>query len=388
MATRPGPFAGEEATTTGTGYPVDEMNARALHSTLTADGTIQLTLDDVELGPPGPDEVIVRVDATPVNPTDLALMLSGADLGRATATASKVTAPVPDVVLKLFSGRIDQRLPIGSEGAGTVVEAGVNAQALLGTLVAASGGMFATHKKMPAAAARVMPAGATAEQGASSFVNPVTALSFVETMRAEGHKAIVHTAAASNLGQMLVKICAADGVRLVNIVRRPEHVAQLRALGAEYVLDSSAPSFGDDLVAAIAATGATLAFDAIGGGTLGARILDAMERVASRSMTTFSHYGSSTPKQLYIYGGLDRSPTQLPRTFGFSWSVGGYLVMNALRKLGPEAAGRMFKRVASELTTTFASHYTARIALPQLLDLNTLRACAQMSTGEKYLIVA
>jgi NADPH:quinone reductase-like Zn-dependent oxidoreductase len=216
----------------------------------------------------------------------------------------------------------------------------------------------------------------------------MTSLSFVETMRAERHTAIVHTAAASNLGQMLVKICAADRVPLVNIVRRQGHVEQLRALGAEHVLDSSAPTFGENLIAAIAATGATLAFDAIGGGTLGGKILDAMERVASRAMTTFSHYGSSTLKQLYIYGSLDRSPTQLARTFGLSWSVGGYLVSNALRKLGPDVTTRMVRRVASELTTTFASRYTARIALDRLLDLETLRACAQMSTGEKYLIVA
>ena len=366
------------------------MKARALHSTLTADGNIRLTLDDVDLGEPGPDEVIVRVDATPVNPTDIALMLSGADLSRATASAGAVAAPVPPGVLQVFGARIDQRLPLGTEGSGTVIAAGAGAaaQALAGKLVAASGGMFATHRKLPAAAVRELPPGATAEDGASSFVNPMTALSFVETMRAEHHKAIVHTAAASNLGQMLVKICAADGVPLVNIVRRPAHVEQLRALGAEHVLDSSAPTFAKHHVAAIGATGATLAFDAIGGGTLGGQILDAMERVASRAMTTFSHYGSSTHKQLYIYGALDRSPTQLVRTFGLSWSVGGYLVMNALRKLGPEAASRMFRRVASELKTTFASHYTARIALAQLLDLETLRACARMSTGEKYLIVA
>ena len=366
------------------------MKARALHSTLTADGHIRLTLAEVDLGAPSPDEVIIRVDATPVNPTDLALMLSGADLSRATASAGTVVAPVPAGVLQVFAGRIGQPLPLGTEGSGTVIAAGASpaAQALAGKVVAATSGMFATHRKLPVAAVRELPPGTAAEDGASSFVNPMTALSFVETMRAEHHKAIVHTAAASNLGQMLVKICASDRVPLVNIVRRPAHVEQLRALGAEHVLDSSTPTFREDLVAAIAATGATLCFDAIGGGTLGGQILDAMERVASRAMTTFSHYGSSTLKQLYIYGSLDRSPTQLARTFGLSWSVGGYLVSNALRKLGPEVTTRMFRRVASELTTTFASRYTARITLDQLLDLDTLRACAQMSTGEKYLIVA
>jgi NADPH2:quinone reductase len=362
---------------------------RALHSTLTADNHIRLSLDELELGAPGPDEVIVRIDAAPVNPTDIALMLSGADLARATASAGVVTAPVSPIVQEIFAGRLGKPIPIGAEGCGTVVEAGASAaaQALLGKLVAASGGMCATHRKFPVSAVRELPPGATAEEGASSFVNPMTALSFVETMRAEGHTAIVHTAAASNLGQMLVKICKADGVPLVNIVRKAAHVALLRSLGAEHVLDSSAPNFGEELVAAVAATGATIAFDAIGGGTLGGQILDAMERVASRSMTTFSHYGSSTLKQLYVYGSLDRSPTTLARTYGLRWSIGGYLVTTAMRKLGPEAAQRMSKRVAAELKTTFASRYTAKTTLDRLLDLETLRACARMQTGEKYLIV-
>jgi len=367
------------------------MQARALRSTLTKEGNIRLTLEEVDLGEPGPDEVIVRVDAAPVNPTDTYLMLSMADLSRASMEQGAVVAPVPAGVVAAFAGRVDQPLPVGSEGAGTVVAAGSGAaaQALLGKIVVgALGGMFATHRKLPAPAVRALPAGRTAEEGASSFVNPMTALSFVETMRAEGHTAIVHTAAASNLGQMLVKICAADQVPLVNIVRRAAQVEQLRAIGAQHVVDSSAPSFTEDLVEAIGATGATIAFDAIGGGAQGSQILQAMERVAVRSMKTFSHYGSSTPKQLYIYGSLDRSPTQLTRTFGLTWSVGGYLVSNALRKLGADAFGRMSARVMSELTTTFASHYKARIPLAKLLDIETLRACAAVATGEKYLVVA
>jgi NADPH:quinone reductase len=365
------------------------MHARALQSTLTADAHVRIAIADVDLGDPGPDEVIVRVDAAPVNPTDLYLMLAMADLSRATVTDGAVVAPVPPGVVALFPGRIDKPLPIGTEGAGTIIAAGANAQALVGKVVAAAGGgMFATHKKLPAGAVRELPAGLTAEAGASSFVNPMTALSFVETMRAEGHTAIVHTAAASNLGQMLVKICAADRVPLVNLVRRPAHVEQLRALGAEHVVDSSVASYSADLVSAVGATGATLAFDAIGGGPQVSQILDAMERVAVRAMPTFSHYGSATHKQVYIYGGLDRGPTPLVRTFGMSWSVGGYLVSNALRKLGAEAFGRMTKRVMSELTTTFASHYQTRIGLAQLLDLDTLRSCAVTATGAKALITA
>jgi NADPH2:quinone reductase len=365
------------------------VKAHELHSTLTADGNIRLTIDEVDLGETlGADEVVVRVDATPINPTDLFLLLSGADLSKATASDDALVAPVPAGIVSAFAGRIDKPLTVGSEGAGTVIAAGAgaDAQALLGKVVATNNGMFATHRKLPVGAVRALPEGRTAEEGASSFVNPMTALSFVETMRAEKHTAIVHTAAASNLGQMLVKICAADGVPLVNIVRRPAQVTQLRELGAQYVVDSSAPTFAADLVEAIAATRATLAFDAIGGGMIGSQILDAMERVASRSMQTFSHYGSSTLKQLYVYGSLDRAPTTLVRTFGLSWSAGGYLVMNALRKLGPEVMMRMSGRVMRELTTTFASHYTARVGLEQLLDIETLRSCAQMATGEKFLI--
>jgi len=367
------------------------MKARALHSTVTADARLRLAIEEVDLGEPGADDVIVRVEAAPVNPTDLYLMLSMADLSRATLDGGALFAPVPAGVVAMSAGRIDKPLPVGTEGAGTVVAAGTSpaAQALVGKVVAAAnGGMYATHRKLPAAAVRELPAGRTAEEGASSFVNPMTALSFVETMRAEGHRALVHTAAASNLGQMLVKICAADGVPLVNIVRRPAQVEQLRGLGAEHVVDSSAPTFADDLVAAIGATRATLAFDAIGGGPLASQILTAMERVAARDMTTFSHYGSSTHKQVYIYGSLDRSPTTLVRTFGLAWGIGGYLVSHALRKLGADAYARMTRRVMAELTTTFQSHYQGRIPLAQLLDAEVLRRCAQTATGEKYLVTA
>jgi len=365
------------------------MQTRVFHSTVTADGKLRLSIDDVELDA-GPDDVIVRVDAAPINPTDIFLMLSMADVAQAVSRDGVLEVPLAPALLTAFAARVDKPIPIGTEGAGMVIAAGASsaAQALLGKIVALhAGGMFASHRKVPAAAVQPLPAGSTAVDGASAFVNPMTALSFVETMRAEGHTAIVHTAAASNLGQMLVRICAADGVPLVNIVRRAEHVQQLRALGATYALDSSTPTFKQELAAAIAETGATIAFDAIGGGTLGSTILDAMERAAARKMKAYSHYGSSTLKQLYIYGGLDRAPTQLVRSFGMSWSAGGYLVMNALRKLGAEVAARMTARVMSELTTTFSSTYRQRITLDRLVDADTVRAFAQMSTGEKFLLV-
>ena len=286
--------------------------------------------------------------------------------------------------------RVGKALPVGNEGAGVVVAAGTSpaAQALLGKTVGVyGGGMYAQHRCLPASMCLALPDGLTAADGASNFVNPMTALCMLETMRREGHSAIVHTAAASNLGQMLVKLCAKDGVALVNVVRRAEQVSALRELGAQHVVDSSADSFEDDLVDAIARTGATLAFDAIGGGQLADVLLRAMERVASRDAARYSPYGSTTHKQLYVYGGLDRAATTLSRNYGMSWGVGGWLVGNTLAKLSATEVAGLRTRVANELTTTFASHYTKRITLRELLDLDVLRGYAKMATGEKYLVV-
>jgi NADPH2:quinone reductase len=285
----------------------------------------------------------------------------------------------------VFAARIDRPLPIGTEGAGTVIAAGTNAMALLGKVVAANGGMFATHTKQPKLAVRELPPGRTAEDGASSFVNPMTALSFVETMRAEGHTALIHTAAASNLGQMLVRICAADGIGLVNIVRRAEQAEVLRGLGAVHVVDSSQPDFTERLTEEIRATGATLAFDAIGGGSLAGDILTAMER-AQPPLESYTPYGTTVLKQVYIYGSLDFSPTILDRRFGLTWSVSGYLLTTALARLGGEAIGRMRARVIAEAKTTFASGYAQTIGLRDVLQPEILGVCARRSTGTKYLI--
>jgi len=287
------------------------------------------------------------------------------------------------------AARVDQALPVGNEGAGVVVKAGSSsaAQALLGRTVALFGGsMYAQYRCIPAGFCLPLPEGTTAAEGASCFVNPLTALGMVETMKLEGHTALVHTAAASNLGQMLVKLCNADGLPLVNIVRRPEHVDLLKGLGAKHVLSSSEPSFREDLVEALAETGATLAFDATGGGDLANQILTCMEVAASRSATEFSRYGSSTHKQVYIYGGLDRSPTILNRTYGMAWGVGGWLLPLFLQKVGPEAGQRLRERVAREIKTTFASHYTNEVSLAEALQLAAIAAYGRQATGEKYLI--
>jgi NADPH:quinone reductase len=205
-------------------------------------------------------------------------------------------------------------------------------------------------------------------------------------MRLEGHKALVHTAAASNLGQMLVRLCRTDGIELVNVVRTPEQVELLKSLGAKWVCDSSAPGFLDALTDALAATGATLAFDATGGGRLAGQILACMEAALNRTAKEFSRYGSTTHKQVYIYGGLDRGPTEFNRAFGMAWGIGGWLLPPFLQKIGPAAAQKLRERVAAEITTTFASHYTKSVSLAGALALEEIAIYGRQATGQKYLI--
>ncbi|GHG27581.1 zinc-binding dehydrogenase [Paracoccus aerius] len=364
-----------------------DRDSLELRSTVTADGTLRLNLEKVSLPEPGPGQVLVRVEAAPINPSDLGLMFGPADMSTLARDGDALTARIPDAAMASLKPRLGQSMPVGNEGAGTVIAAGPDQQGMMGKRVAMLGGaMYARLRLIAAAECMVLPEGATAEQGAALYVNPLTALGFVETMRAEGHKAIVHAPAASNLGQMLVKICKADGIGLVNIVRSPRQMELLRGLGATHVVDSSSDTFRSDLTEAIAETGATLAFDAIGGGETTSIILNAMETVASRDAAAYDRYGSASAKQAYIYGALDTGPTILRRGFGFSWNIGGWLLFRALQRLDPAAVQRMRKRVADEMTTTFASHYTARIPLEQVLEPETVAAYVRKSTGEKYLI--
>ncbi|TVX96997.1 NADH oxidase [Mycolicibacterium porcinum] len=365
-----------------------------LRSLVTPDGTLELSLHDVEIPAPGPDEVVVRVEASPINPSDLGLLIpAAADMAAATVAGTPerpvVTAPLREGALAGMAARIGASLPVGNEGAGTVVAAGESpsAQALLGKTVGiAGGGMYAQYRVVNAAACLVLPDGATAKEGASSFVNPLTALGMLETMRREGHSALVHTAAASNLGQMLVKACLADGVPLVNIVRKAEQEEILRGLGATHVCNSASPSFETDLVEALKATSATLAFDATGGGTLASQILNGMEQAANATATQYSRYGSAVHKQVYIYGSLDTSPTVLTRNFGMAWGVGGWLLTPFLAGAGPETIAKLRARVAAELTTTFASNYTQEVSLPGLLKPEAFHSYLKKATGEKYLV--
>jgi len=363
-----------------------------LRSLVTEGGELQLSLAKVPIPTPGPDEVLVRIEGTPINPSDLGLLLGPADLSTLSVAGAGedavVSARIPPQLMRLVAGRVGESLPVGNEGAGVVIDAGADAKGLVGKTVAILGGaMYAQYRVVKAADALVVHDDATPKDAASCFVNPLTALGMVGTMRAEGHTALVHTAAASNLGQMLVKICLKDGVELVNIVRKPDQAALLKGLGARHVVDSSAATFMDDLIAALAETGATIAFDAIGGGKLAGQILTGMEVAAVRKGGgAYSRYGSTTFKQVYIYGGLDTGPTELNRAFGMQWALGGWLLTYFIQKAGPAEAARLRQRVADELKTTFASHYTAEISLLEALQPEMITAYNRKTTGEKYLI--
>ncbi|PJE23328.1 NADH oxidase [Mycobacterium paragordonae] len=367
--------------------------ALELRSLVSSGGTLELSLHEVPVPKPGADEVLVRVEAAPINPSDLGLLVASADMTAATVSGTSerpvVTAPIGQSALKGLSARLDQSLPVGNEGAGSVVAAGSSeaAQALVGKRVAIAGGAtYSQYRVVAAAACLVLPEGATARDGASSFVNPMTALGMTETMRREGHSALVHTAAASNLGQMLVKLCQRDGIPLVNIVRKPEQEELLKSIGAEHICNSSSPSFAADLGAALRATSATLAFDAIGGGTLVSQILNGMEEAANATAAQYSRYGSSVHKQVYIYGALDTSPTVLTRNFGMAWGVGGWLLTPFLQQAGGETFARLRARVAAELTTTFASKYTREVSLAGMLQPEAFNEYVRRATGEKFLV--
>ena len=363
-----------------------------LRTLVRPDNTLELSIATVDTPTPGPEEVLVRIDAAPINPSDVGLLLGPADLSQATSSGSAdsptVTAPIPDAAMRALALRVGQSLPAGNEGAGLVVAAGESAaaQSLLGRVVGFAGGAtYSEYRAVPAASCLAMPDHVSAAAAASSFVNPLTALGMVETMRNEGHQALVHTAAASNLGQMLQRICLADNIDLVNIVRRKSQATILHDLGARWVCDSSSPTFSDDLTAALTATGATIAFDAIGGGPLAGQILVAMEAAATTNATGYSRYGSNVHKQVYIYGGLDRGPTVLTRP-GMAWGVGGWLLTPFLASAGAEVRDRLQRRVAAEIETTFASTYSDEVSLAGALDLEVIRAYARAATGQKFLI--
>ena len=364
-----------------------------LTSTVLPSGQLEIALVDQTLPPLGAHDVLVEVQATPINPSDIGLLFGAADLSTLRTLGDRplpaIVADIPEPAMAGMASRLGQSLPVGNEGAGRVVQAGAapEAQALLGRTVAmVGGGMYAQQRVLPASQCLALPDGTPAAAGASSFINPLTALGMVETMRREGHKALIHTAAASNLGQMLNRICQKDGIELVNIVRQPAQAKMLRDQGARHVCDSSAPSFAADLTEALAQTGATLAFDATGGGTLASQILACMESAIQREAKEYSRYGSNTHKQVYLYGNLNLGPTEIKRSFGMAWGVGGWLLFPSLNRFGAERTQALKQRVMDELQTTFASHYSDRISLHAVLDLPTIAGYTARATRSKFLI--
>jgi NADPH2:quinone reductase len=364
-----------------------------LRSLITSNGALEVSLATVEISPPAANEVVIRMEAAPINPSDLGLLFGPADMKTARQTGTPahpvITADVPQAARAGVAGRLDQSMPVGNEGAGIVIAAGASAtaQALLGKAVAVFGGaMYAQYRTIDAEDCLVLPDGATPADGTSCFVNPLTALGMVETMRRQGYKALVHTAAASNLGQMLLKICLKDNIQLVNIIRSAEQADLLRAQGARYVCNMAAPDFKDSLTDALAETGATVAFDAIGGGPLAGQILACMEAAINRTSTSYNRYGSNVHKQVYIYGNLDLRPTEYTRSFGMAYGISGWLLFPYLATIGEADTKKLKNRVAAELHTTFASHYAAEISLAEALSLDNIALYNKRATGEKYLI--
>ena len=364
-----------------------------LKSLVTTEGNLELSLGPLADRPPAEDEVVVRVEAAPINPSDLGLLFGMADMSTAAVSGSAdstvVTASVPEAMQKIVAARAGQSLPVGNEGGGVVIEAGsgAKAQAMLGKTVGViAGAMYSQQRTVKTSQCLVMGDDVTPAEAASWFVNPLTALGMVETMKMEGFTGLCHTAAASNLGQMLQKICIADGVNLVNIVRKPEQVDLLKDIGATSVCNSSEASFSQDLTDAIGDAGAYIAFDATGGGKLASQILTSMEAAAVKATPGYSGYGSNQHKQVYIYGGLDRTPTTLSRNFGMSWGLGGWLLTPFLQKIGQDGTDRLRQRVADEIKTTFASHYTKEVSLTEALSLDAIGVYGKQATGEKYLI--
>ena len=362
---------------------------KQLFTTLDAGGALTLAVEEVTFPEPTGNQVLVQMEAAPINPSDLAILTSAADFENAEYSDGKVVAQMPEPFLSGQRARHGQKLPAGNEGAGTVIATGDGdmAKALMGQRVACVPGNAFSQYAI-ADAMMCLPLGDhSCETGASSFVNPMTALGFVETAKMEGHDAIVHLAAASNLGQMLNKICQEDGMKLVNIVRRQEHVDLLKGIGAEYVVNSSDDDYMTQLRDAIAATGAFLGFDPIGGGQNTDNVLKAMEQVAVKQMSEYSRYGSNQDKKMYQYGRLNLTePTILTPSYGLQWTVAGWLLTPFLQKAGMETVVRMRTRVQQNLTTTFASSYKAKVSLEGMLTKDAILDYRQMKTGEKYLV--
>lgn len=361
---------------------------KQLFTTLESNGTLTVAIEDVTFPDPTGNQVLVKMEAAPINPSDLAILTSAADLENADYSPGKFVATMPEPFNTGSKARHGLKLPAGNEGAGTVVATGDGdmAKALMGQRVACVPGN-AYSQYCIADARMCLPLGDhTAEDGASAFVNPMTALGFAENAKMDKQNAILHTVGASNLGQMLTRICKEDGLALVNIVRKDAQVELLKELGSTHVVNSSDDDFMNQLRTAIDDTDAFYGFDPIGGGKAVDTAFKAMEQVAVTKMTEYSRYGSNQQKRMFIYGRLDVSPTILTPSYGFGWTLSGWLLFPFLQAVGMEVAARMRKRVLENLTTTFASSYKKRVNLEEMLTKDAVTDYRAMRTGEKYLV--
>ncbi|MCH1568874.1 MAG: zinc-binding dehydrogenase [Alphaproteobacteria bacterium] len=364
---------------------------RQIVSTATAKGELVLSIIENDMPTPNDDEVVVEMEAAPINPSDMFPLLGFADYSKGKLVTEgneqKMIAPVPEQFVDAMRARLDQTLPVGNEGAGRVIAAGANAKHLEGKLVSlVTGQCYQQFVKAPAFMCLPHKDDTTANEAASSYVNPLTALGFIETLKAEGHKAMVHTAAASNLGQMVLKLCQQEGIDIICVIRSDEQAKILKDLGAKYIVDSTADDFNAQLVDAMADTEATLGFDAIGAGDMADTLLSSMERALSRNASGLNTYGSDQHKQVYIYGRLAQGAVTLGQSYGMHWGLGGWLLTPFLQKAGLEKLAEMQTRVADEIKTTFASHITDELTLSEAIDPENIARYMPKKTGEKYLI--
>jgi NADPH:quinone reductase-like Zn-dependent oxidoreductase len=355
-----------------------------------ADGSLMLAIAEVPVAQPAGSEVVIALEAVPVNPSDLMTMLATAGPANARRENGEVMLRVEPKPLEARKRRIGQPLAVGLTGAGTVIAAGEQAEDLIGRRVSAismTRGSFGEYLTLDRAACAPLPDAVSCRDAADVFCNPMTVMAMVEEVKLAGQRAMIHTAAASNLGQMLVRVCAEDGIELVNVVRRAEQADLLRGMGARYVVNSTEPTFAKDLAAAVCATGATIAFDAIGGGDMAGTLHRAMEEAEAAKMPAYSPYGSPTPKHVHIYGYLDRSPTVLDvDAYGMQWNVGLWFQGATLAKVSQERVGALLGRVIAGLNGPFASHFAHVVSLDQMLDPEVMAGYARQATGEKYLI--
>eukprot|EP00924_Labyrinthula_sp_SR-Ha-C_P012840 augustus_masked-scaffold_12-processed-gene-0.7-mRNA-1 protein AED:1.00 eAED:1.00 QI:0/-1/0/0/-1/1/1/0/379 len=371
-----------------------------MHSFSEKDGKVISTVSVKDIDEPAAsslkeDEVLVKILAQPVNPTDIIVFNPPGGSMQYKQGNKSVTQEMIPQVTAMYKPLVGKTSTFGSEACGRVIATGSNAKDLDGKIVSLLGGpetIFGQKVVAHKLFCFVHNDGVDIRQAAASLVNPLTAVSLVEQAKADGHSAMVHTAAASNLGKMLVKYCKLENFPLVCVVRKDSQVKELQELGAEYALNSTSPGFHKELFEALMKTRATCCFDAVGGGTLGGEILNEMEKAIIANMNekeraAASKYGSPVKKTLYIYGGLDPSEIRTPRTIGLSFSVEGFLFATWFLRLNPEQRLVEFKKVADNLTTIFKSEFGVELDYDNFVKLDNYKNCVEQKSNSKVLLL-